>query len=46
LRKTLANRPDLLATAELSDADRAFLASLDEPQNGFFKPVYTAQSLK
>jgi tRNA (guanine37-N1)-methyltransferase len=29
LAKTLANRPDLLATAELTDADREFLATLD-----------------
>ena len=28
LAKTLANRPDLLATAELSDDDREYLASL------------------
>jgi tRNA (guanine37-N1)-methyltransferase len=29
LAKTLANRPDLLASADLSDDDREFLASLD-----------------
>jgi tRNA (guanine37-N1)-methyltransferase len=31
LAKTLANRPDLLATAALSDEDRAFLATLGYP---------------
>jgi len=31
LAKTLANRPDLLATADLSDDDREFLATLGYP---------------
>jgi tRNA (guanine37-N1)-methyltransferase len=31
LAKTLANRPDLLTTADLSDEDREFLARLSQP---------------
>jgi tRNA (guanine37-N1)-methyltransferase len=32
LAKTFANRPDLLANADLTDSDRKFLASLDDPR--------------
>jgi tRNA (guanine37-N1)-methyltransferase len=34
LARTLARRPDLLDQAELSDADRAYLASLEDGDAG------------
>jgi tRNA (guanine37-N1)-methyltransferase len=38
LAKTLANRPDLLATADLADADREFLAGLGYSQQASTDP--------
>ena len=38
LRRTVERRPDLLATAELSDADRRFLARLERERAGGMAP--------
>jgi tRNA (guanine37-N1)-methyltransferase len=39
LRRTRLRRPDLLAGAELSDADRALLVRLDQDEAGSSCPV-------